>query len=66
MSTTPQHVYEGPIYDLVWRLPKWAYSIRGFGYGNGPAQGYDASELAEALHGGLMAAALYIAIHGGV
>ena len=31
-----------------------------------PPKGNDASELAEALHGAVMAAALYIAIHGGV
>ncbi len=46
-----------PIYDLAWRVPPRVY-LRGFGYGDGPATGYDPPELAEALHGAVMLAAL--------
>lgn len=45
------------IYDLVWRAPKWMYQPW-LGYGDGPKAGYDPPQLAEALHGAVMMAAL--------
>lgn len=50
-----------PLYDLAWRVPPWIY-VKGLGYGDGPATGYDPPELAEALHGALMGLALALAV----
>lgn len=49
------------IYWAVWYVPGWAY-LRGLGYGDGPATGYDPPELAEAIHGALMLAVLAWAV----
>ena len=48
------------IYDLAWRVPLWA-CLPGLGRGDGPPL-YDPPELAEALHGAIMALALFLAL----
>lgn len=50
-----------PIYWAVWYAPPWLY-LPGFGYGDGPATGYDPPELAETVHGAAMLAALVAGI----
>lgn len=50
-----------PLYWVVWHVPSWAY-LRGLGYGDGPATGFDPPELAEALHGAVMVVALVAAV----
>lgn len=48
-----------PVYWVVWYAPTWAY-LPGLGYGDGPAQGYDPPQLAEAIWGAVALAALYL------
>lgn len=50
-----------PIYWVVWHVPTWCY-LKGFGYGDGPATGFDPPELAELLHGAVMGVALALAL----
>lgn len=47
-----------PIYWAVWLLPDWALRVPGLGKGTGPGNGRDPAEMAEALHGAVMLAAL--------
>ena len=51
------------LYQIAWGAPKWAYSIPRFGYGNGPAEGFDPDQTAQAIHGVALGAVLYLVIH---